>query len=93
MSYHDKVGALAQDAEQLEQVYHAALKAGETDAFKEAIDDSYRSAPESLLYAAWFHRLKHAAARLRAMSLPGPGSSPWQSLTAYCSGGFRPIGS
>ena len=65
MSYHDTVSALAQDAEQMEQVYHAALKAGETDAFKEAIDDSYRSAPENLLYAAWFHRLKHAAAQAR----------------------------
>jgi hypothetical protein len=65
MSYHDKVGALAQDAEQMEQVYHAALKAGDTDAFKEAIDDSYRSAPKNLLYAAWFHRLKHAAAQAK----------------------------
>jgi hypothetical protein len=65
MSYHDTVSALAQDAEQMEQVYHAALKAGETDAFKEAIDDSYRSAPENLLYAAWFHRLKRAAAQAK----------------------------
>ena len=65
MSYHDTVSALAQDAEQMEQVYHAALKAGETEAFKEAIDDSYRSAPENLLYAAWFHRLKRAAAQAR----------------------------
>lgn len=65
MSYHDTVCALAKDAEQMEQVYHAALKAGEMDAFKEAIDDSYRSAPENLLYAAWFHRLKHAAAQAK----------------------------
>ena len=42
----------------MEQIYHAALKAGETDAFKQAIDDSYAHAPENLLYAAWFHRLK-----------------------------------
>jgi hypothetical protein len=65
MSYQDRVGALAQDPEQLEQVYHAALKAGETDAFKEAIDDSHAAAPDNLLYAAWFHRLKHAAARTK----------------------------
>jgi hypothetical protein len=65
MSYHDKVGALAQDAEQMEQVYHAALKAGETEDFEQAIDDSYRSAPGNLLYAAWFHRLKHAAAQAK----------------------------
>lgn len=66
MSYHDRVNALAQDAEQLEQVYQAALKAGETGAFKEAIGDNYRSAPENLLYAAWFHRLKHAAAQAKS---------------------------
>jgi hypothetical protein len=59
------VGALAQDAEQLEQVYQTALKAGERDAFKEALDASYRSAPENLLYAAWFHRLKTAAAQAK----------------------------
>jgi len=61
MSYHHTVSALARDAEQLEQVYHAARKAGETDAFKQAIDDSHASAPENLLYAAWFHRLEYAA--------------------------------
>ena len=65
MSYHDTVGALAQDAEQLEQVYHAALKAGQADAFKQAIDASHTSAPENLLYAAWFHRLKHTAAQAK----------------------------
>lgn len=65
MSYHDTVNALSQDAEQMEQVYRAALKAAEADAFKEAIDDSYRSMPENLLYAAWFHRLKYAAAQVK----------------------------
>jgi len=65
MSYHDTVSALATDAEQLEQVYHAALKAGETDAFKQAIDDSHTAAPDNLLYEAWFHRLKHTAAQAK----------------------------
>jgi hypothetical protein len=65
MSYHDTVGALAKDAEQLEQTYHAALEAGETDAFKQAIDDSHKSTPENLLYAAWFYRLKHAATQAK----------------------------
>ena len=69
MSYHDTVSELAQDAEQLEQVYRAALQSGEADAFKEAIDDSYRSAPENLLYAAWFHRLKHAAAQAKGFAV------------------------
>jgi hypothetical protein len=65
MSYHDTVSALAQDAEKLEQIYHTALKAGEIDAFKQAIDDSYADAPENLLYAAWFHRLKYTAAQVK----------------------------
>jgi hypothetical protein len=65
MSYLEKVSALPEDAEQLEQIYHAALGAGETDAFKQAIDDSHMSAPENLLYAAWFYRLKYAAARAK----------------------------
>jgi hypothetical protein len=49
----------------MEQIYHAALKAGETDAFKQAIDDSHTNAPGNLLYAAWFHRLKYAAAQAK----------------------------
>ena len=60
MSYHHTVSTLAEDAEQLEQVYQAARQAGETEAFRQAIDDSHASAPDNLLYAAWFHRLKHA---------------------------------
>ena len=66
MSYRETVGALAQDAEQLEQVYQAAREAGETDAFKQALDDSHTSAPENLLFAAWFHRLKYAATQAQS---------------------------
>lgn len=69
MSYHDTVGALAEDAEQLERVYHAALKAGERDAFKQAIEDSHTSTPENLLYAAWFHRLKYSAVRAKGFAI------------------------
>jgi hypothetical protein len=65
MSYHDRVSALAEDAEQMEQIYHAAVEAGESDAFKEAIDKGHASVPENLLYAAWFHRLKYAATRAK----------------------------
>ncbi len=65
MSYHETVSSLAADAEQLEQVYHSALEAGETAAFKQAIDDSHSSAPENLLFAAWFHRLNYAAAQVK----------------------------
>ncbi len=65
MSYHDTVSALAQDAERLEQAYQAALKAGEAEAFKKAIDDSHTKTPDNLLYAAWFHRLRYTVARAK----------------------------
>ena len=69
MSYHGIVSALARDAEQLEQAYQTALKAGETDAFQQAIDDSYSSAPGNLLYAAWFYRLKYGAAQAKSFAI------------------------
>ena len=69
MSYHDTVRALAADAEQLEQVFQAALEAGETDAFAQAIDENHASAPENLLYAAWFHRLKYAATQVKGFAI------------------------
>ncbi len=69
MSYHDTVSALAEDAEQLEQVYQAALKAGETEAFKQAVDARHTAAPENLLYAAWFYRLKYTAERAKSFAV------------------------
>lgn len=68
-SYQSTVSTLAGDAEQLESTYRAAVKAGETDAFKQAIDDSYASAPSNLLYAAWFYRLKHVAAQAKGYTI------------------------
>jgi hypothetical protein len=65
MSYYDTVSTLAEDPEQLELVYQEALKAGEVDVFKQAIDASHTNAPENLLYAAWFHRLKHTVAQAK----------------------------
>ncbi len=65
MSYHDTVNDLAADAEQLEQVYHSALEAGEKEAFKEAVDAGHTAVPENLLYAAWFHRLKYSAGQAK----------------------------
>jgi hypothetical protein len=65
MSYHDAVSALAHDAEKLEKTYHAAVEAGETDAFKQAIADKHTKTPDNLLYAAWFYRLKYTAAQAK----------------------------
>ncbi|MGW8319048.1 MAG: hypothetical protein ACWGPS_07340 [Candidatus Promineifilaceae bacterium] len=69
MSYHETVGTLAEDPEQLEQVYRAALEAGETDAFQRAIDANHTTAPENLLYAAWFYRLKYAAGQAKGFAV------------------------
>lgn len=66
MSYHDAVNDLAQDAEQLEQLYHTAMKAGEAAAFEDAIEAGHAAAPDNLLYAAWFHRLKYAAGQVKS---------------------------
>ena len=65
MSYNDTVNALGGDAEHLEQVYKTARQAGEADAFQEAIEASYIAAPDNLLYAAWFYRLKQSAAQAK----------------------------
>ncbi len=69
MTYHEQLSDLATDPQELEQVYQEAVKAGETAAFKEAVDDSYGGAPENLLYAAWFHRLKHHAHQARTYAV------------------------
>ncbi|MEM7113618.1 MAG: hypothetical protein AAF614_14360 [Chloroflexota bacterium] len=69
MSYPDKVTALAEDAEQLEQVYQEAVAAGETAVFKQAIDAHYEALPDNLLYAAWFHRLKDAAVQAKGFAI------------------------
>ena len=65
MSYQNTVNDLGADPGQLEEVYQAALNTGETGAFKEAVEANYASAPENLLYAAWYHRLKYSAAQAK----------------------------
>jgi hypothetical protein len=69
MSYHDTVSALAGDAERLEKVYQEARQGGEMDAFRQAIDANYTTTPDNLLFAAWFHRLKHGAERARSVAI------------------------
>jgi len=69
MSYHDRVKALAGDAEQLEQVYRAAREAGDAEAFKRAVEDSHEQAPADLLLAAWFYRLRDAAVKAKGYTV------------------------
>lgn len=65
MSYEETVNTLAENAEQLEQAYQTALKTGEGDAFEQAIAAGHANAPENLLFAAWFYRLKYTAVQAK----------------------------
>lgn len=69
MSYHSTINDLGQDAERLEEAYQSAIKAGEAEAFKEAMDEHYASWPDNGLYAAWYHRLKQAAAQAKGFAI------------------------
>ena len=69
MSYLEKINALAADAEKLEQTYHEALRAGEAGAFSAAIEAGHASAPQNLLFAAWYYRLQYAAGRARSFAV------------------------
>ncbi len=62
MSYLSTIQHLAENPEELEQVYQRALKAGEQVAFAEAIEAARAEAPANLLLAAWHYRLIGAAA-------------------------------
>lgn len=104
MSYHDTVSDLAQDAKQLEQVYHEAVKTGETAAFKEAIETSHAATPGNLLYAAWFYRLEYAVTQAKGYVVAWAWAVPLAVINAvifwFLSGdrftvtieGFRGIG-
>jgi hypothetical protein len=69
MSYEETISALGGDAEQLEALYQGARQAGETAAFQQAIDANYTTAPDNLLYAAWFHRLKYGAEQVKSFTI------------------------
>ena len=65
MAYQDTVHTLAHNPEQLEQAYQSALKAGQSDAFRQAIEAGRTADPDNLLYAAWHYRLRAVAATAR----------------------------
>lgn len=67
--YQERISALPGDAEQLELVYHQAQLAGESAEFEEAIEASFAKAPDNLLYAAWYHRLKFAASQAKSSAV------------------------
>ncbi len=65
MTYDQLITERANDPEQLEQAYRAAVKAGQGDAFQQAIDAGRAAQPDNLLYAAWHYRLRDAAAAVK----------------------------
>lgn len=69
VSYHEKINAHSADPRRLEEIYHEALDGGEADAFQRAIETGHTVAPDNLLYAAWYHRLQHTAARAKSFAI------------------------
>jgi hypothetical protein len=69
MSYQETITKVAEDPEQLEQVYHAAIQAGESDAFQQAIEERHRTTPDNLLYGAWYYRLQATAVQAKGVAI------------------------
>lgn len=65
ISYDDLVSANVENAGEMEQVYQEALKDGDVEAFKSAIEESYHAAPDNLLVAAWFYRLQQMSTQVK----------------------------
>lgn len=82
MSYHDTIGNFAENPEELEQLYQNAVKTGETDAFRQAIDAGHATAPDNLLYAAWFYRLQVSAERAKNFAVAWGWAVPLALLNA-----------
>lgn len=65
MTYQETIQSLADNPQQLEEVYQAALGSGDAQEFKQAIDASFNAFPDNVLYAAWFHRLKYSVEQVK----------------------------
>ncbi len=72
MSYLEKIREFALDPEQLELAYQTAVKAGERNAFTEAVQVAHAEESDNLLYSAWYYRLLHTARRAIAWSWAVP---------------------
>ncbi|MEZ4865584.1 MAG: hypothetical protein R3C14_30010 [Caldilineaceae bacterium] len=72
MSYLKTIREFAVDPEQLELTYQAAVKAGERDAFAEALHMARTEDGNNLLFAAWHYRLLHTTGRVIAWSWAVP---------------------
>ena len=61
MKYHTEIQSAYASPKQLEGLYQAALEANEAEAFKTALEDSYRESPDNILFSAWHFRLQQSA--------------------------------
>jgi hypothetical protein len=61
MEIDSAIREAASDPEKLEQLYQIARRSGQASAFETALLSCHEAAPDNLLYAAWFHRLRQAA--------------------------------
>lgn len=69
MSYDPIVSKLASSPEALESAYQEAVQAGEEEIFKQAITNSYTFAPNNMLLAAWYFRLKEGANQAKGFAI------------------------
>lgn len=69
MTFQETVTSLGNDAEALETLYQQAQSRGDAQAFKEAIDAGHHAAPDNLLYAAWYYRLKEGAEQVKEFAV------------------------
>src|SRR5579872_31964 len=60
-SYLDVIRAAARNPERLEQVYQTARKERKTGQFAADMAACHAEAPENMLYAAWYYRLRAEA--------------------------------
>ena len=65
MSYLERIDNLNDQPEQLEILYQEAVTTGESEAFSEAINETYVDQPDNLLYAAWYYRLQQAVIKAK----------------------------
>jgi hypothetical protein len=58
MDLNVEIRAAESNPQRLEQVYQAARERGQADVFRSALLACFETAPDNLLYAAWFYRFQ-----------------------------------
>lgn len=65
MNVQETLISIGDDPEQLEQLYQTAVGDGQIEAFRKAIETERTAAPDNLLYAAWYYRLRATAVKAK----------------------------